>query len=114
MPPAISPSEAIFDDCVKKFGTKPAYENFGVVLSFNDIDRLAVALSPSGPVHTAAPRLSGIVRSDEQISSNFRQAIPSLPQFMKTWFTAFVKQWAVEDAGDEHLQVQVPAVTKRD
>ena len=30
-----------FDECVKKFADKPAYENLGVVLSFNDIDRLA-------------------------------------------------------------------------
>ena len=31
----------LFEECVKKFGNKPAYENLGVVLSFNDIDRLS-------------------------------------------------------------------------
>lgn len=30
-----------FDECIKKFGDKPAYENLGTVLSFNDIDRLS-------------------------------------------------------------------------
>lgn len=33
---------------------------------------------------------------------------------MKVWFPVFMKPRIVEDAGDEHLQVQVPAVTKRD
>jgi long-chain acyl-CoA synthetase len=30
-----------FEECVKKHGNKPAYENLGVTLSFNDIDRLS-------------------------------------------------------------------------
>jgi hypothetical protein len=33
---------------------------------------------------------------------------------MKICFIVLMKRKAVEDAGDEHLQVQVPAVTKRD
>ncbi len=37
-----------------------------------------------------------------------------LPYFLKTCFIVFMKHGAGEDAVDEHLQVQVPAVTKRD
>jgi long-chain acyl-CoA synthetase len=32
---------AMFDECVAKFGDKPAFENFGTVLTFNDLDRLS-------------------------------------------------------------------------
>lgn len=39
-----------------------------------------------------------------------------LPIFMKLWFIGFMKQGlaVVTEDEDEHLQVQVPAITKRD
>ncbi len=38
-----------------------------------------------------------------------------LPIFMKLCFHGFMKNIAAQtDVGDEHLQVQIPAVTKRD
>jgi hypothetical protein len=38
----------------------------------------------------------------------------TLSYFMKICFTSFMKPAEATDTGDEHLQIQVPAITKRD